>query len=531
MALQRLTATSDSLEPSRFDTQTTSFSIDAIARFACNTWEEVQGAKGPRGFDIAIVGSGMYGTYVAAKLFEFGEELGNAAPRVVVLESGPFLVSEHVQNLPRTGNLGELVEEPLVGPPTQRELTEPPHRVRPEPDLLAKHHRCVGGKSLFWGGWSPTLLEDDLRRPDSPWPKEVVDYLFQPGALEEPDDGYPFIGREIGAKEDTDFLQGYLYRKLLDRAEEAFAGVRLGESNETRLDAVERPPIAVQGQPPASGLFSLDKYSSLLLLLDAIRRDIDAATENHRVDNQKRRLFLIPNAQALRLEGYPGRGFVTGVRVALLDRLASGVVREENSPQVTRSVETLGLNPGGSVILAAHTIESTRLALNLFPRPSALGADLMGRNLMCHLRSNHVWQVKRDALGLPVGPLGNAALHVRGRSRKLDDPDRRGQFHFQVYASANVPSGDGLIGPLNAEEYLYRVLPNFDELQEIRDAQDEEVLAIGIRTCGEMFGDRTSGDPTTGPTSWVNTSAPGVADEPMLQEPSSSVFRGHSSDS
>src|SRR3712207_3820446 len=133
---------------------------------------------------------------------------------------------------------------------------------------------------------------------------------------------------------------------------------------------------------------------------------------------------------------------------------------------------------------------TTLFRSNSFPRPAALGDELMGRNLMAHVRSNHVWQVKRDALGLPAdAPLGNAAIHVPGLSRDIAAQNRQGRFHFQFYASANVPPNSGS-GPTSAEEYLYMLLPNFDEVEQIRDAQDERTIALGIRTCGEMFGER-----------------------------------------
>src|SRR5215213_9157706 len=127
MSLKRLAETNDvlsNMNPKRRDIQATSFSIDGTARFCCNTWDEIQAAKGRRGFDVVIIGSGMYGAYAAAKLFEFGDRLGAAAPRIIVLEAGPFLISEHIQNLTRVGDLGSLVFEPLVGPSSQRALQE-----------------------------------------------------------------------------------------------------------------------------------------------------------------------------------------------------------------------------------------------------------------------------------------------------------------------------------------------------------------------------------------------------------------------
>ncbi|MGL4883815.1 MAG: family 16 glycoside hydrolase, partial [Waterburya sp.] len=100
------------------DVQRTTFSLDAVARFVCNTWEEILAAQEGGQFDAIVIGSGMYGAYTATKLFEFGRRTANPdqAPRVLVLESGPFLISEHVQNLTRVGDIGSFVQEDLVEP-------------------------------------------------------------------------------------------------------------------------------------------------------------------------------------------------------------------------------------------------------------------------------------------------------------------------------------------------------------------------------------------------------------------------------
>ena len=75
------------------DVQRTTLSVDALGRFVCNTWLEATASGGPP-FSVIIVGAGMYGAYLAAKLFR-----QNGAARILVLDAGPFLISEHVQNL------------------------------------------------------------------------------------------------------------------------------------------------------------------------------------------------------------------------------------------------------------------------------------------------------------------------------------------------------------------------------------------------------------------------------------------------
>lgn len=57
-------------------------------------------SNGGAPFDAVVIGAGMYGAYCAEKVYGFGKATGR---RVLLLEAGPFLVSEHVQNLARIG--------------------------------------------------------------------------------------------------------------------------------------------------------------------------------------------------------------------------------------------------------------------------------------------------------------------------------------------------------------------------------------------------------------------------------------------
>src|SRR2546425_10652317 len=81
--------------------QETTFAIDVQGRYVCNTWDEAIGTIGNGGFafDAVVIGAGMFGAYCAERIFrERGE-----ARRVLVLDAGSFLVSEHVQNLSNIG--------------------------------------------------------------------------------------------------------------------------------------------------------------------------------------------------------------------------------------------------------------------------------------------------------------------------------------------------------------------------------------------------------------------------------------------
>ncbi|MFH7027607.1 MAG: hypothetical protein ACHBN1_19955 [Heteroscytonema crispum UTEX LB 1556] len=407
MPLNRLVDSGQQIQPPP-DIQRTTFSLDAIARFVCNTWEEILAAQAGGQFDAVVIGSGMYGAYTAAKLFEFGKELPNQQPRILVLEAGPFFISEHFQNLTRLGDLFTQVLEPLVEPNSQgRNINEPSNYVFA--GNFRDHHRCVGGKSLFWGGWTPRLVDSDLQQ----WPADVVEYL----RLKNQPDGYEYVEREIGAWPIADFINGDLFDILKDRAKNVLNKV-------PSLTNVQDPPIAVLGQSPGSGLFSMDKFSSLPLLLDAIR---EASGQN----DANRRLFLVPNAEVLKLE--TTNGVVTQIVVALKNPF------EPNNKSQARVVR-LNIKPSAAVVLAGNTINSTRLALNSFPRPKALqpNFELMGRNLMAHVRGNFIWKVNRAALGVPAQldkELQTAALHIPGETQTANGP---GQFHFQFYAAPNI---------------------------------------------------------------------------------------------
>src|SRR6266849_2974875 len=84
--------------PSNVEVQETTFSIDVLGRYICNTYDEAVN-NGGFPFDAIVIGAGMYGAYIAEKIYRQGR--GNL--RLLILEAGSFLVSEHVQNLSRIG--------------------------------------------------------------------------------------------------------------------------------------------------------------------------------------------------------------------------------------------------------------------------------------------------------------------------------------------------------------------------------------------------------------------------------------------
>src|SRR5882724_5975612 len=217
------------------DVQQSAFSYDVMGRWVCSTWPEVSNNGGDP-FDIVVIGAGMFGGYIADKLYRRGEILGL---RVLVIEAGSFLLPTHVQNLPRLGLFGpgEQVVAANAQDPGPQKLVwgHPWHSNQAFPGLAY----CVGGRSLFWGGWSPRLTSADLGpRPSdqAAWPADASTYLLA---------NYEAVETEIGVRPTADYISGSLF----DRLKARFGSV-IGTGQ-----LVEEAPLAVQGQAPESGLF------------------------------------------------------------------------------------------------------------------------------------------------------------------------------------------------------------------------------------------------------------------------------------
>jgi len=84
----------------------TSFTLDNMGRFLCNTLAEASdsGAQTVAGrrrdFDVIVIGGGTFGAVVAEHLFITDV---THSRRILVLEAGPFVLPEHVQNMPFLG--------------------------------------------------------------------------------------------------------------------------------------------------------------------------------------------------------------------------------------------------------------------------------------------------------------------------------------------------------------------------------------------------------------------------------------------
>ncbi|HXT51835.1 MAG TPA: family 16 glycoside hydrolase, partial [Thermoanaerobaculia bacterium] len=438
--------------------QTTDFTRDVLGRYICNGLDEAAKSadtgirSDARPFDIVIVGGGSFGGTVAQHLLYNDKTHSH---RILVLEAGPFLLPEHVQNLPMLGlgPPGPSVNDPgpqneVWGLPWQTDVA------RGFPGLAY----CIGGRSLFFGGWSPELLEAETTK----WPAAVTTDLRKPNGY------FRQASDQIGTSQTNDFIQGKLHealRKML------FKGVNSGKIAEAvplaelPLHLVNPPPIpemdmykleaplAVQAGEPRSGFFPFNKFSSVPIMAEASR----AAQAESLGDDVKKRLMIVPTCHVKRL-----------------------ITSQEGDNWRVVSIDTnlgpVNVPAGGSVIVALGTIESARLAMISFP--DLKNAALIGKNLMAHLRSNLTIRIPRASLpaGLP-NELQASALFLKGRHKHADNS--LGFHHIQITAA-------GLDRPTtDTEPELFKKVPSLDFFTPFLTANDEQVV-ITLRGIGEM---------------------------------------------
>jgi len=439
--------------PARDDVQQTDLAYDVVSRYICNTWQEITAAQGPGAypFDVVVIGAGMFGGYCAEKLYRLG---GSAALRILVLDAGAFLLQSHIQNLPQ--QLGGKVGGPNYLR-TRDDATGAQNVIWGMPwisnEAFPGLAYCIGGRSLFWGGWSPPLTDADLAN----WPNDVSTYLKGPT-------GYAATAQEIGTAVTTDFItKTALFDALLGAIKGALPLTGITEAGEA--------PLAVVGAAPGSGLFAFDKFSSAPFIMDAIRNDV---ARNSGSGDASRRIFLVPRVQVHRLNLN-----AAGDAVTSLDLSVAGVRQQ------------LNISKSAAVIIADGTVEGTRLALeSLCVGSQQFGSPRVG-NLMAHLRSNITVRIKRAALGLPApSDLETVALIVRGSAL-----GRR--FHHQITAA-------DVAGP-NPESVMWSMVPDIDVVGSLLANEDRNWVSITFRGIGEMEDQRVV-DNIDPAKSWIDLS-------------------------
>ena len=206
------------------------FSFDLPARYVCNTLDEAKASQDAtlhadaRPFNYIVVGGGSFGAVAAAHLFDLDT---SHRYRVLVLEAGPFLLAEHVQNLPPDlSPPGKGNGQTVWGQPWTSD--SPQNWNQDFPGLAF----CLGGRSLFWGGWSPPFIDSELADPS--WPASVKKDLTQKVVpANAPVESYlQQAARQVGSDTDNDFVYGPLHTALQQRL---FDGLTVRPASATKL--------------------------------------------------------------------------------------------------------------------------------------------------------------------------------------------------------------------------------------------------------------------------------------------------------
>ncbi len=469
------------------ESEPTSFTLDNMGRFLCNTLQEAldsaaQTVAGKRrDFDVVVIGGGTFGAVVAEHLF-----INDAthSRRILVLEGGPFVLPEHVQNMPFQGGAPD-PRAPWVS-----------HQDLRYPGLIF----AIGGRSLTWGGWSPELLEDEMAE----WPATTRDALRRPSS---PAEGYfASASRKIGVKETNDFIYGPLHNAL--RAQ-LHAGLKK-VGNETGLTFAElldhpavrypdpgEPPIDAAllrdwlGLPPTGttpkaellelfkleaplavqsttlpGFFPTNKFSAVPGLIRAARLSAGEAGGVGQVADARKRLMIVPNCHVQEL--------ITETQADNWVRVV-GVRVWHNGASLDIPLAPPRGDRQSVVVIALGTVETTRVALTTFQQSLAgRAAERMGGNLIAHLRSNLTIRVPRTAInGVLPSNLQTSALLVKGKA------SNGRTFHFQITASGLQKTG------ADSEAELFKKIPTIEHLQDMLRATDDTVV-ITIRGIGDM---------------------------------------------
>lgn len=440
--------------------QVTAFTRDVLGRYMCNGLDEALATTNKsvrpdaKDFDLIVIGGGTFGAAIAQHLL-YRDKAKNH--RILVLEGGPLLLPEHVQNLPMIG-----INSPT--PSSIAELKSLGQDKNPRNEVwgLAWHSStkfpglayCLGGRSIFWGGWSPRLLDAEM--PAAKWPAAVVNDLKT--------NYFDQSAKQIGVTQTNDFITGKMHEAMRKQLFEAIqngdiqGAVPLAELDlhledippaEADINKLEAP-LAVETYT-RPGCFPNNKFSAVPLLMKAAR----VAYDESKGDDFKKRLMVVPHCHVTRL-GFDGNN-VTGVFT---------------------SQGFIPVPTNGKVVIALATIESTRLALNSFQ--GIPNYSLMGKNLMAHLRSNYVIRIPRSSLkhlSPLVKELQASALFVKGRVQHADGTVS--YYHHQITAAG--------LGELatDSEAELFKVFPDIDGFAALESADDTHVV-ITIRGIGEM---------------------------------------------
>jgi hypothetical protein len=141
-----------------------------------------------------------------------------------VLEAGPLTLQEHVQNttllgldVPGAATIDALKKAERDAGRSDADPLPPRNEVwglawqssTPFPGLAY----TLGGRSLYWGGWSPRLLPEELASWPAPVVQDLDDLYFHESA------------RQLGVTQTNDFVFGELHTALRQQLNDGLARI------------------------------------------------------------------------------------------------------------------------------------------------------------------------------------------------------------------------------------------------------------------------------------------------------------------
>src|SRR5947209_4388840 len=218
----------------------TIFTRDILGRYVCNTFTEAMNS-GP--FDVVIIGGGTFGLALAQDLYfrskRFDRGPGSVLQdvfkpskfRILVLEAGPFALPEHVQDIPSLGLFapGPNLPNPLGSslPATRQQLINQGMDRQPilenwglpwnSAEPFGGLAYCLGGRSLYFGGWSPQYLDSEMHT--APVGVVTAQTLWPPSGVQDLQVRFfQEAAEQTGVTTSNDFINGTLndyYRQQL----------------------------------------------------------------------------------------------------------------------------------------------------------------------------------------------------------------------------------------------------------------------------------------------------------------------------
>ncbi|PII39809.1 hypothetical protein T190_00665 [Sinorhizobium meliloti CCBAU 01290] len=337
----------------------------------------------------------------------------------------------------------------------------------------------LGGRSAFFGGWSPQLLDNakHTEMPRDRWPHAVVTELK--------DTYLPRSAEQLAVDETNDFIFGPLHEVLRQRLADGIDGGKVDEAvplddldlhlkidpatppAEQRLLRLEAP-LAVQSKSPRPGFFPFNKFSTVPLIVRCAR---EAQFEIERLlnedgtegDDTKKRFMIVPRIVVTKLETSPApNGEVRVTKIKARRREPNG-----NEVPVDFPVESGPMSsspwgqssPHASCLTRSPTCRT--LAATLWPTFAPMSSSAFRVLLCCQ-------SAERAAI--------LSALHER--RHKFGD-GTFGYYHLQI-TSAGL---DNLTDDDHVE--LFMKVPDIDFYEDMIEADDQHVV-ITIRGIGEM---------------------------------------------